>query len=161
MHDNLGNHAGQEVFEQAPGELGSAPIVTVFQNLQAVALEGHIAGEVHLVEGLHGDLCGALVLLLVFGLVEVKVVFDGLSGQLDFRILAGGVPRHDCPVANQNRKGREQCEEDEGFEASADFPHQVEGDDDDGTAQDQVAELLIAGTLGGEGSIGDSWVLIN
>ena len=135
--------------------------MAVFQNLQAVTLEGHIAGEVHLVEGLHGDLCVAAVLLLVLRLVEVEVVFDGLSGQLDFRVLAGGVPRHNSPVSNQDRKGRDQCEEDEGLETSANLPRQVEGDDEDGAGQDQIAELIIARTLCGERSIGNSRELIN
>jgi len=161
VHDNLGNHAGQEILEQAPGELGSAPIVSVFQNLQAVTFEGNISGEVHLVEGLHGDLGVALVLLPVFGLVEIEVVFDGLSGQLDFRVLAGRVPRHDGPVSNQDREGCNQCEENEGLETSTNLTHEVEGNDDDGTAKDQVAELLIARTLRRERSIGNGWILTN
>lgn len=61
MHDDLGDHTGQKVAKQAKGELPIGPVVSVFHDLQCIALEVDFAIKVHLVKGFHWYLVLAII----------------------------------------------------------------------------------------------------
>lgn len=61
MHNDLGDHAGQKVATKADGELPIGPVVSIFHDLQGVALEVDFAIKVHLVKGFHRYLVLAIV----------------------------------------------------------------------------------------------------
>ncbi len=89
VHDDLRNHAEQEIPDEADGEPEACPIVSIFHDLQTVAIELHIPVKVHLVEGLHGNLGPAMVLGLIGGLLEGEVVLDGAAGESGLLVEAG------------------------------------------------------------------------
>lgn len=70
MHNDFGNERENEVFAEADCELEADPVVTVFQGLQAVAIEVHFTVEVFFVECLHGDLALSMVFELVGTVLE-------------------------------------------------------------------------------------------
>lgn len=89
MHDNLRNHASEEVPDQADGEAEAGPVVPVLHNLEGVAVEVDVTVKILLVEGLHGDPGLAMVLELILGLLEGEVVLDGAAGEPGLLGLAG------------------------------------------------------------------------
>lgn len=97
MHDELGNHAEEEVLDQTNCETEASPVMAVLQDIKAIALELDITIKVHLIEGLHGNLAGATVLGAVGLLLEVKVILDGTARQLGLLRLAGADGRDDEP----------------------------------------------------------------
>lgn len=159
VHDELGNHAQQEVLDQADGEAEASPVVTVLEDLEAVALEVDVTVKVHLVEGLHGDLVGAMVLETVGLLLELEVVLNGTAGVLGLCGLAGGDGGDNKPPAGQDGKIKEDSEEDEGLEATANLPLQPEGNAKQDGEQDLVVERVGARSISWEGSILDGGVL--
>lgn len=86
MDKHLRDHPSQEELEERQSKLEASPVVTVFQNLQTIALERNIALEIHFVESLHGNLGLALELQCIFFLVELEIVFNGFAGKFDLLI---------------------------------------------------------------------------
>jgi hypothetical protein len=159
VHDELRNHAQQKVLDQADGEAEAGPVVAVLEDLEAVALEVDVTVKVHLVEGLHGDLVGAMVLLTVGLLLELEVVLDGTAGVLGLGGLAGGNGRDNKPPASQDGQIKDDGEEDEGLEAAANLPLQPEGNAKQDGEEDLVVEGVGARSISWEGSILDGGVL--
>lgn len=122
MHDDLGNHAREEVLDQADGEAETGPVVSELHDLEAVTVEVNVAVKVHLVEGLHGDFLLAVVLGLVLGLLEAEVVLYALTRVLGLLILAGTDGRDHQPVDGQERQTGKDGEEQGSFGATADLP---------------------------------------
>lgn len=159
VHDELRNHAQQKVLDQADGEAEASPVVTVLEDLEAVALEVDVTVKVHLVEGLHGDLVGAMVLGTVGLLLELEVVLNGTAGVLGLGVLAGRDGGDSKPPAGQDGKIKEDGEEDEGLDAAANLPPQPEGNAKQEGEQDLVVEGVGAWSIRWEGSILDGGVL--
>lgn len=102
MDKHLWDHPGQEKLEERQSKLEASPVVTVFHNLQTIALERNITLEIHLVESLHRDLGLALELQCIFFLVELEVVFNGFAWELNLLIPPRREARFNGPVANQD-----------------------------------------------------------
>lgn len=100
VNKHLRDHSSQEELEERQSELEASPIVTVFQNLQTIALERNITLEVHLMEGFHGDLSLALELQRILLLVELEITFDGLSRKLDLLVPPRREAGFNGPITN-------------------------------------------------------------
>lgn len=159
VHDELGNHSQQEVLDQADREAEASPVVAVLEDLEAVALEVDVTVKVHLVEGLHGDLVGAMVLETVGLLLELEVVLNGTAGVLGLGGLAGRDGGDNKPPAGQDGKIKDEGEEEEGLEAAAHLPLQPEGNTKQNGEQDLVVKGVGAWSISWEGSILDGRVL--
>lgn len=122
VHNDLGNHASQEVLDQTESEAEANPVVPVFESLQAVAVEIDITVKVHLVESLHGDLVLAMVLRPVFGLLEGQVVLHGAAGELGLLGLPRGHGRDNEPEGTEKRGRGEDGEEDCQLQTTANLP---------------------------------------
>ena len=122
MHENLGDHASNKELDQAIGETEAGPVVAVLHDVEAVAVEVNLLVEVHLVEGLHGDLVVAAVLELVLGLLEGEVVLHRATGESGLLILARREHGVANPEGGQQREGGEEGKEEGGLETTADLP---------------------------------------
>ena len=122
VHENLGDHAGNEELDQAIGETEAGPVMAVLHNVESIAVEVNLLVEVHLVEGLHGDLVLAAVLELVLGVLEGEVVLHRTTGKLGLLILARREVGMDQPEAGKQGDGGEEGKEDGGLETTADLP---------------------------------------
>jgi hypothetical protein len=160
MHNHLREEAKEKVLNQAKGESRLGPVVAPFEDLQHVTLELHLAVEVLLLEGLDGNELLAIVCVLVLGLVEFQVMFDGFARQLGLLILAGRKFGGEPPERTQNREGKNKTQEDPGFEAHAQAPGEVARDTYQQRDEEGVVERIAAGAFRGEGSIGDGRVLL-
>lgn len=161
MHNNLGNHAGQEKLIQAHGEPERSPVMSILEHLQAITLEIDGSVKVHLVESFHGDLALAMVLGLVVLVVELEVVLDWLSGVLGFLVLAGRDGGGGRPENHQDGNASEDGQEDGGEEPAADLTSKVEWDDGEEGDEQQIGEAVATSGIGGQGSIFDGCILIN
>lgn len=122
MHDHLGDEGQNEVSAEANGPVEVGPVVPVLEGLEDVAVKIDVTVEVHLVEGLHGDLALAVVLELVGAVLEGEVVLDGAARQLDLLILAGAHGRGRHPETGEDGKGGEEAEENGGLATATDLP---------------------------------------
>lgn len=82
VHDHLGHHASQEEPEQAQGEAEVGPVVSVFHDLQTIAIEVYLFVKVHLMERLHGNFVLATILSLILLALEGEVLLDRSARQL-------------------------------------------------------------------------------
>ena len=71
VHKHFRNHAGEEESEQTQREAEVGPIVSVFHNLQGIALEVDSTIKVQLVECFHRNRGFAVIFSLVILTVEV------------------------------------------------------------------------------------------
>lgn len=122
MHNDLGDHASQEVLDQTKGEAEASPVMSVLESLQAVTVEVDVSVEVQLVESLHGDLVLALVLGLVLGLLEGQVVLDGAAGKLGLLGLPRRHGRDDEPEGAEEGGRGEDGQEDSQLQTTANLP---------------------------------------
>lgn len=122
MHDNIGCKGEQDEAEEIPSNVESSPVMAVFEDVKAVAVEVDIAIEVHLQEGSHGDLMLAPVLDLVRILLEGEVVLNGAARELDLLVEARAVVGGHPPEGNEERHEGEDEEEDCRLHAPADLP---------------------------------------
>jgi len=128
VHKQLRNHAQQKVLEKTLCKLEIGPVVTVFKNFQAVSLEGNIALKIHFIENFHRNLSTTLVFHGILLLVELEIVLNTLSRELDFLILPRRIRGHDNPEPNQDRKIHDQGEKQKCLESTANLVLQVVGD---------------------------------
>ena len=159
MKDNLGHHASQEVLNQRVREPEIGPIVPLLQNLQAVTLEIDITSKVFLMESLHGNRLLAIVLVLIFLLVESEIVLDGLAREFGLLVFPGGKSRRDNPKSGQDRNINNQGEEDASLPSTSNFPSHVNGHSDEEGEEGGIGEGLATRTVGGKGSIFDRRIL--
>lgn len=159
VHDDFGQHAGEEEPKEGEGEAEVGPVVAVLHDLEGVAVEVDVAGKVHFVEGLHGDFVAAAVLGLVGVALEGEVVLDGDAGVAGFLVQAWGHGGGEGPEGHEDGDGGEGGQEEPCEEAAVGFPGQVARDDGEEEEEGGVAEVLGAGTVGGEGAILDRRVL--
>lgn len=122
MHNDFWNHAGKEELVESHGETKASPIMSVFENLQAVAIELDVTIEVHLEKGPHWDLVATRVFRLVRFFLEGKVVLDWTSWISGLFILTRGQSGCEVPEGNEDRDSGEQGEEYSGLEPSANLP---------------------------------------
>lgn len=130
MHDHLWEGLEEEELDQADGEAEAGPVVTVLEDLQAVAIEVDVAVKVHLLERLHSNLVLAMVLGLVCGLLEGEVMLDRAAGELDLLRLPGGESGDDEPEGAEDGETGEEAEEDGKLPATADLPRQPQRDEE-------------------------------
>lgn len=159
MHDDLRNHANEKVSNQTNGETETGPIVTELHDIQAVAVEVDVAVEIHLMEGLHGNLLLAIVLAFILRLLEGKVVLDALARVLGFLVLSGADGRDDHPVSSQERQTGEQREKEGRFGAAAELPGKPVGWDDQKGGEANQGEAVVASSISWKGRIFDGGVL--
>lgn len=160
MHDDLRNHAKEKVLDKADSEAKAGPVMAEFHDLEAITIKVDFTVKVHLVEGLHWDLVLAMIFGLVFRFLESKVVLNTLARVLGLFIFARTDGGDDQPVSSQQRSTGEDGEEDGRLEATADLPCQpVRGNDHDGSEAEE-REAVIARGIRWQGSILDSWVLL-
>lgn len=147
VHDNLGHHASQEEPIQAQRESETSPIVSVFQHLEHITLNINTTVKVLLIESLKWNLATSAILRLVCIRVESEVVLDGQTRVRSLFILAGRKRRREGPVGCENGDGGEDGEEDAEFEATTDFPGEVERNQGDGREEEGIGESVIAGCI--------------
>ena len=156
VHDGIRQEDKEEELDQANGEVEVGPVMTVLEDLESIALEVNIAVKVLLVEGLHGDLGLATVLVLVLLLLEVEVVLDTLVGKLDLVIFAGGDGRDGEPPGSEDGQVEDEGEEDEGFQPSTNLPLAVIGNSKKDGDEGDVAERVGTRAIGRERGVGNS-----
>ena len=131
MHDYLGHHASQKELEEAQCELKIGPIMSVFQNLKAIAFEINFAIEIKLMERLHGNFILASVLLFVCGIKEVQIMLNGQTRKLRLLILAWREGRKYRPEPHQNRDASKESKKHPCLEAAAELGGDVVRDHND------------------------------
>lgn len=124
------------------GETEIGPIMSEFESLQSIHLEVHLAIEVLLVEGLHGNLALAMVGGTVMLAVEVQIVLDGTATVLGLLSLAGRDRRSHGPEGHENGDGCEESEENGGVETASDLTSQVPGDHDHQEDHQSIGEAV-------------------
>ena len=108
---------------------------------------------------MHRNLILSIILFPILFLVECQVLLNALPRKLGLLILARGIGGVRGPEGGEQRDGGEEAEEDRCLETAADLPGEVvRNATEDGEKQD-VAELLVAGTVGGEGCISNCRIL--
>lgn len=160
MHDELRNHAEEEVLDQSKGKAEIRPVMAHLHDLQTVAVEVDLAIEVLLMKRLHGDLMPAIVAVSVLLLVERQVVFDGLVWQLGLLVLSGSKLRREDPEGREDREIHEQGEKEPCLEASTQTPGEVGGNANEERDEQRIREVVGAGSFCGEGSIGNGRILL-
>lgn len=159
MHNHLRKHAEQEVLDEADGKAEASPVVPVLHNLQAVAIEVDITVEIHLMEGLHGNLVPAMVLRLVRRLLEGEIVLDRPAREPGLLVPPRGDGRDDEPESSQDRDAGEEAKEDGGLQATSQLPGQpYRHANKDGTEK-REGEAIVSGAIGGQWGILDGGVL--
>lgn len=159
VNQHLWDETSQEELEQGRSELEGSPVVSVFHDFQAVAVEANITSKVLLMESLHWDLGGSLVLVLVLLLVEGQVVFDWLAWKFGLFILAWGISGYGPPEDNEQWEEEKKSEEDESLDTSAKLAGYPEWNNCEKESQGNVGKVLVGRTFSGERGIGDSWRL--
>lgn len=160
MHDGLGHHPREEEPEQAQREAEIRPIVAVLHHLEAIPFEIHFAGKVHLVECLHGDLALAAVFLSIIFTLEGEVVLHGPAGVARLFVFAGRDGRSSGPEDHEEGNGGEEGEKEPCEEAATELAGEVGGDKGDEGDKEGVGKLLVAGRIGGKGTVFDGGVLV-
>jgi hypothetical protein len=159
VHDNLRNHAKEEELDETNGEAEAGPVVAVHHNLEAVTLEVNIAIEVHLVEGLHGDLVAATVLEAVGLLLELEVVLDTTVRKANLLILARADGGDDKPPSGEQGKIDDEGEEDGGLESTANLSAEEPRDSYQDGDEDIVVEGIGTRAIGRKRSVLDGGIL--
>lgn len=122
VHDDLGNHVEEKILAEADGEAEAGPVMPILQNLEGIAVEVDISVEVHLVEGLYGNLAFATVLELVGLVFESEVVLDRSAGISGLLILSGTDGRDSQPERSEDWGEQKQAEKYSRLEATPDPP---------------------------------------
>lgn len=159
MHNQLRNHAQQEVTEESNGEVEVGPVVTHLQNLKAVSLEVDIAVKELLLERLQGNLVLSIVGVAVLLLVELEVVLNGLAGELGLVVLAGGNLGGDDPEASEDGNVQDEGKEEPCLEASAEAPGNVPRHKSQERDEKGVGKVLRTGAFCGQRGIGNGRIL--
>ena len=160
VHDHLRHHASEEEPEEGEGEAEAGPVVTVLHDLEAVTVELDIAVEVHLVESLHGNPVLAAVLELVALVLECKVVLDGGTRVASLLVDTGRHGRGDGPERHEDGNGEDEGEDEPCPEATVQLPCAPCRDTSQEREEDDIVEALSTSSVGGEGSVLDSRVLL-
>lgn len=159
MHDNLRNHAKEEELDEANGEAEAGPVVAVLHNLEAVTLKVNITIEVHLVEGLHGDLVATTVLEAVGVLLELEVVLDTTVRKANLLILARADRGDYKPPSGKQGKIDDEGEEDGGLESTTNLSAEEPRDKDQDGDENIVVEGIGTRAIGRERGVLDGRVL--
>ena len=96
--------------------------MSVFEDLQSVAIELDISVKIHVVEGLHWDFVSSPVLDPVGLVLEGKVVFDGASRVSGLFVYARSKGRMESPECQQDGDRGEETKEDACLRSAANFP---------------------------------------
>lgn len=88
MHDHFRCERKENMFEKAQGKSEARPIVSVFQNFQAVSIEIDLAVKELGHERLIRYLAVSAVLGFIFGVFKRKVMLNWATWELDFLVLA-------------------------------------------------------------------------
>jgi hypothetical protein len=159
VHDDLWCKLEKDELEQAQGESEAGPVVSVFKNLQSIAIEVNLAIKVHVVECLHGNLVAPAILGLIRSILEGKVVLNWAARERCLLGLARAERGCQIPEADQNRDGCEDAKENSSLEAPTDFPGQICGNNSNEGEQEEVRESLTARSIGWKRSIFYGWEL--
>lgn len=161
VEEDVGEEGEQEELEDANGEVKGGPVVAVLEDIEHVALDVDVAGKVHLVEGLHGDLgATGAVLGLVLGVLEGQVVVDGAAGQLDLVVDARAEVGLESPVCDQDGQEEDYDEEDDGLGATTNLPRQEGRQAEDERGQHDIAEVGGTGAVSRERRVVDCGGLV-
>lgn len=156
VEDDVDEEGEDDELEQVHGEGEVGPVVAVLQDLQDVTVELDLAVQVHLSEGLQGDLVTAAPSGLVFGALEGDVVFDGTTGQLHLLVCARAEGGGKGPVGDQQGEDEDEGKEEPGLLATAEETGDESGNTDEDGCEEVVGEALVTGAVGGERCIVDS-----
>lgn len=160
VHEHFGDRAGQKEPVEGEGEAEVGPVMAVLETLEGVTLEGDIAGEVHFVEGFHGDFALPFVPELVFIAAELQVVFHRATGIGGFFIFAWAHGGCKHPEDGEDGERGEDGEEKPCFDAAAELPGEIERDEGEERDEKRVGEAFAARCVRWQGSILDGGILV-
>lgn len=113
VHDNLRDHAKDEVLAKAEGETEAGPVMSILQNFESITVELNISIEVHFVESFNGDFVLSMVFGLISRLFESKVVLDRSARVFSLLVLSGTNGRDGQPEraqdGNEENEAKEDC----------------------------------------------------
>lgn len=144
MHEHLWHHPGEKETEQAQSEPEICPIMSIFHDLQRIALEVHSSIEVLFVEGLHWDLAFAMVFGSVFFAVKLEIVFHGTSRKAGLLILSRRYRRSYVPKSGEYGYTGEDCKKDPGEKSSIDLTSKVAWNQRKKGTKEQVGKVVAA-----------------
>ena len=102
MHNDFWCELEENKSKQAQSKPEARPIMSILQDLQSVAIEFDISVEVHVVEGLHGDLVSSPILEPIGLILEGKVVLDRASRVSGLLVYARTECRDHSPEGQQD-----------------------------------------------------------
>ena len=185
VQDDLGQHLGQDVFEELRSKDHLRPVVASLKDVKNIAwermkhdmstgpqgecrageseltIEVDLVIEERVVEDLHRNLLLAEVLGLELRVLDGDVLLDIAARKLDLLVDTGTVRAHDGPVGGGDGDAEEKDKEDVGLEAAV--AKDGEGAlDEPGDAKDEggelgVGEVAIALGETDEGGVLDGW----
>jgi hypothetical protein len=112
VHDNFRDEAKEEELEQTQSKSEACPVMSVLQDLQAIAIELNLTIKVHVVESLHGDLIPSAIPNLIRLVLEGKVMFDWASGKSGLFVLARSEHGVKQPEGGEDGDGGKESKED-------------------------------------------------
>lgn len=115
VREDIAPKGKENVLEQVPREAKVGPVVPVFHDIQAVAVEVGFAINIHFSKGLDGDRVPPTPLELVGRVLERHVVLDGAAWHLDLVVEPRAISRRICPDDNQDGKHGDETYRNGGF----------------------------------------------
>jgi hypothetical protein len=104
-------------------------------------------------EGLHRNLIFATVLSFILCIFKGKIVFDGAARIFGLFVFAGSESRCKSPEGESDGETGEKTKEDSGFQASADFPRKVKGDEEEEGKEERIGKSLRSGSISWKRSV--------
>lgn len=128
MHDQLWQHACQEVTQQAPGEPETGPIMSILQSVQGITFKIHFSREVLLIKGLHRYLCFSTIPILISLGMKVQIMLYWKTWIFDLLGLSRSHTGSNDPEDHEDRNAGEGGKEDPCEETSTDLPSEIQWD---------------------------------
>jgi hypothetical protein len=129
--------------------------VSVFHDLESIAIEVDVTVKVQLEKRLQGDPVSSVPSRLIRVVLEGQVVFHGTTGQLDLFVEPRADFGQDGPDGNKDWDRGEDAEEEGRLQTATEFPREPCWDPNQRTEEEDIRELLVTGAVGGERSVFD------
>lgn len=159
MHDNFRCEREENMLEQIQRESEACPVVSILQDLQAIAIYVNFTIEELGIECLVRDLGMSAILGLVLGILKCEVVLNWAAWELDLLVLARTERGCQIPETDQDGDGCEKTKEYAGLQSTTDFPREVCRHTSNQAKEGEVGEASVSSSVGGERGILDGRIL--